>query len=219
MVLTMLQVQNMADGIDEKKLIKELEGLYTIWIGQSTILDDEQGHEPWLPENRADINWDFWNRYRRYLEEEKGWSPFTVDRLEQLTDSILERLEYPKRRGAWDRRGMVVGQVQSGKTSNYTGLVCKAADSGYRLIIVLAGLHSSLRSQTQLRLDEGSWVLILRSTGRSIRTILSWVQAEFPLANYLLLTLAPAALRRETSAQGSPISMALFQVVTIQCCW
>jgi hypothetical protein len=154
-VLAMLQLQNMADGIDEKKLLKELEALFNMWIGQSTILDDEQGHEPWLPEKRAEINWAFWNRYRQYLEEEKGWSPLIADRLEQLTDSILERLEYPMRQGAWDRRGMVVGQVQSGKTSNYTGLVCKAADAGYKLIIVLAGLHSSLRSQTQLRLDEG----------------------------------------------------------------
>ncbi len=50
---------------------------------------------------------------------------------------------------------MVVGQVQSGKTANYTGLICKAADAGYRLIVVLAGIHNSLRSQTQLRLDEG----------------------------------------------------------------
>ena len=50
---------------------------------------------------------------------------------------------------------MVVGQVQSGKTANYTGLICKAADAGYKLIVVLAGLHNSLRSQTQLRLDEG----------------------------------------------------------------
>jgi hypothetical protein len=154
-VVAMLSSQGMADGLDEVALIKELESLYTIWIGQPTFLDNQQGHEPWLPQNKADINWDFWSRYQRYLEEEKGFSPFTVDRLEQLTDSILERLESPKRRGAWDRRGMVVGQVQSGKTSNYTGLVCKAADSGYRLIIVLAGLHNSLRSQTQLRLDEG----------------------------------------------------------------
>lgn len=155
MVVAMLTSQGMADGLDEGALVRELESLYTIWIGQPTFLDDQQGHEPWLPQNKADISWEFWNRYRRYLEEEKGWSPFTVDRLEQLTDSILERLESPKRRGAWDRRGMVVGQVQSGKTSNYTGLVCKAADAGYRLIIVLAGLHNSLRSQTQLRLDEG----------------------------------------------------------------
>lgn len=64
-------------------------------------------------------------------------------------------MENPRRKGMWDTRGMIVGQVQSGKTSNYTGLICKAADAGYRLIIVLAGMQNSLRSQTQYRLDEG----------------------------------------------------------------
>jgi Z1 domain len=154
-VLSMLRSQKMAEEVEAESLIRELETLYVIWIGQGTILEEQQDHIPWLPERRAEVNWDFWNRYRRYLEEEKGWSPVTVDRLEQLTDSILERLEEPRRNGDWSRRGMVVGQVQSGKTSNYTGLICKAVDAGYKLIVVLAGLHNSLRSQTQLRLDEG----------------------------------------------------------------
>ena len=50
---------------------------------------------------------------------------------------------------------MVVGHVQSGKTANYTGLICKAADAGYRLVIVIAGIHNNLRNQTQERIDEG----------------------------------------------------------------
>jgi hypothetical protein len=73
-------------------------------MAQGTILEDQQDHIPWLPDRKAEINWDFWDRYRRYLEEEKGWSPATVDRLEQLTDSILERLEEPQRPGDWSRR-------------------------------------------------------------------------------------------------------------------
>ena len=55
----------------------------------------------------------------------------------------------------WRRYGLVVGQVQSGKTGNYIGLACKAADAGYKLIVILAGIDNSLRSQTQLRVDEG----------------------------------------------------------------
>ena len=51
----------------------------------------------------------------------------------------------------WDRRGLVVGHVQSGKTANYAGLADKAADAGYKLIIVLAGMHNALRQQTQRR--------------------------------------------------------------------
>jgi hypothetical protein len=50
---------------------------------------------------------------------------------------------------------MIVGHVQSGKTSNFIGLICKAADAGYRIIVVLAGMHENLRSQTQMRVDEG----------------------------------------------------------------
>jgi hypothetical protein len=87
--------------------------------------------------------------------EEKGFSEQSIMTLDDLTDRVLERLEDPMREGSWDCRGMVVGHVQSGKTANYTGLICKAADAGYKLIIVLAGMHKSLRSQTQLRLDQG----------------------------------------------------------------
>jgi hypothetical protein len=109
----------------------------------------------WLPMKRNDLTWNFWNRYRRFLEEEKRFAPATIRHLDDLTDQTLALLEDPRRSGYWDRRGMVVGQVQSGKTSHYVGLVCKAADAGYRVIVVLAGVHNSLRSQTQLRLDEG----------------------------------------------------------------
>ncbi|MDZ7961469.1 MAG: Z1 domain-containing protein [Aulosira sp. DedQUE10] len=156
LVLSMLRSsESHAIEVDQDKLVRELEALFNIWIGTATILDNQEDHIPWLPDRRSEISWDFWNRYRRYLEEEKGWAPATINSVEQLTDQILERIEDPKRLGVWDRRGMVVGQVQSGKTANYTGLLCKAVDAGYKLIIVLAGMQNSLRSQTQIRLDEG----------------------------------------------------------------
>ncbi|PSB49785.1 endonuclease [filamentous cyanobacterium Phorm 6] len=141
--------------VDEEKLVRELESLFNIRMGLCTVLENKDGHIPWLPDRNSEINWDFWNRYVRYLEEEKGWAPAITKGLDQLTDSILQLLENPLRSGTWDRRGMVVGQVQSGKTANYTGLICKAVDAGYKLIIVFAGMQNSLRSQTQLRLDEG----------------------------------------------------------------
>lgn len=142
-------------SIDTERLAKDLETRFNVWVGQETVLQDVRGHEPWLPDRRSLIAWRFWKRYERYLEEDEGWAPQAVIRLGQLTDSILEKLEAPDRLGAWDRRGVVVGNVQSGKTSNYIALVCKAVDAGYKLIIVLAGLHKNLRSQTQLRIDQG----------------------------------------------------------------
>jgi len=75
--------------------------------------------------------------------------------MNSITDQILDHLENPKKDGSWKRKGMVVGHVQSGKTANYIGLISKAADSGYTVIIVLAGMLNSLRNQTQQRIDAG----------------------------------------------------------------
>src|SRR4029453_19182601 len=95
----------------------------------------------------------YWQRYREFLEVTLSLN--AVDALDRSTDTVLGLLEDPARDGPWDRRGLVVGHVQAGKTAHYTGLICKAADAGYKLIIVLAGLHNNLRSQTQLTLGEG----------------------------------------------------------------
>ena len=80
---------------------------------------------------------------------------FPINGVNRLTDIILDKCINPNTLGEWDRRGMVVGHVQSGKTSNYIGLINKAIDSGYKMIIVLAGMLGSLRLQTQSRIDKG----------------------------------------------------------------
>lgn len=141
--------------IDLPKLIAELGYLFSVTADLATALDDAKDHKPWFPARRAGIVWRFWNRYVTYLERDFGMPPPIVSNLDDLTSMILERLEDPTRDPPWDRRGMVVGSVQSGKTANYTGLICKAVDAGYKLVIVLAGIHSNLRAQTQLRIDEG----------------------------------------------------------------
>ena len=141
--------------VDREELIRHLESLITIWQEGSISLVDTKDHEEWLPNSKADIAWNYWDRYQRYMEDVALLPPQVVWRTDEVTDSILSKLENPKRKGTWDRRGLVVGQVQSGKTSNYTALISKAADSGFKLILVLAGVHNSLRAQTQLRLDEG----------------------------------------------------------------
>ncbi len=140
-------------GVDRDALIKDLESQYSVWIGRAQTLDDPTGHEAWLPQKRGSISWQYWERYKLHLAGQ--WPPASVDGLDELTDTILERLEDPTREGPWDRRGLVVGHVQSGKTANYVGLINKAVDAGYRVIVVLSGIHKSLRSQTQMRLDEG----------------------------------------------------------------
>lgn len=143
-----------AADVAVNQLAAELRHLFSVSAEAGTVLEDAADHISWYPARRASIKWRFWNRYMTYLERDFGMPPAVVANLDDLTNMVLERLEDPTRAGPWDRRGMVVGSVQSGKTANYAGLICKAIDSGYKLVIVLAGLYSNLRSQTQLRIDE-----------------------------------------------------------------
>lgn len=150
MVVTMKP--SWGENLDRDAITDELIRRFSLWIGQDTTLKSNAGHEDWLNSSRKQ-DWRYWQRYREWLERKLSWK--AVEALNNSTDSILGLLEDPRRDGNWDRRGLVVGHVQSGKTGNYTGLICKAADAGYKIIIVLAGLHNNLRSQTQMRLDEG----------------------------------------------------------------
>ena len=139
-------------NVDRRAVTEELVRRFRLWIGDVSTLVDNRGHKDWLTGGRKK-GWRYWRRYDLYLR--KRLSSLAVDGLDEATDRILALLEDPGREGVWDRRGLVVGHVQSGKTANYTGLICKAADAGYRIIIVLAGTHNNLRSQTQIRLEEG----------------------------------------------------------------
>jgi hypothetical protein len=143
---------NWGQDLDTVAVIDELIRRFSLWIGKDTTLKSDAGHVTWLNASRKK-DWRYWQRYREWLERKISYR--AVEALDESTDSILDLLEDPLRDGSWDRRGLVVGHVQSGKTGNYTGLVCKAADAGYKIVIVLAGLHNNLRSQTQMRMDEG----------------------------------------------------------------
>lgn len=98
----------------------------------------------------------YWNRYKNYLAVQKHFAPEIIDRLENNTlYNIMKYIGNPKDEAGFSIRGLVVGDVQSGKTSNYIGLVTKAADAGYKVIFILTGTIESLRKQTQERVEEG----------------------------------------------------------------
>lgn len=117
------------------------------------INDRNAPHKSWLPSRRADTDFFFWNRYKKYLEEIKHWNPRVTATLDKVSDEIVDLLGDPQSTDSFQRRGLVLGDVQSGKTANYTAISNKAADTGYRIIIVLAGMAENLRQQTQSRLD------------------------------------------------------------------
>ncbi len=149
-------VQRQGHGkVDTEELAAQLMHEANVRVPAATMMADSIDHIEWLTSRRGTIRWSFWERYRTFLEQEKRFPQPTLASLDRLTDDILGRMEDPERSPKWDTRGMVVGSVQSGKTANYCGLICKAIDAGYRLIVVLAGMHNNLRSQTQYRIDEG----------------------------------------------------------------
>lgn len=141
--------------LDRAHIIREIETLYRVRVDDFRVIEDNERKRPWIRAKSLDIEWNFWKRYKSYLQYRKNFAPDTIDHLARLTDKTLDGLYDPSLNIGFDKKGLVVGQVQSGKTANYTGLICKAADTGYNMIIILAGLHNNLRTQTQLRIDEG----------------------------------------------------------------
>ncbi|GLI25282.1 hypothetical protein GGQ86_005178 [Xanthobacter flavus] len=166
-IIAQLRVMPMFKGQveddDAEELARLIEEKYGISMGVGAIVDAED-FRPWLHDARinGEIGDFYWGRYRKLLNL-KGLPKSVIDATDEVTDRVLDRLGDPRNLSRWSRRGMVVGHVQSGKTANYTGLICKAADAGYRLIVVIAGIHNNLRNQTQARIDEG---FIGRDTGR-----------------------------------------------------
>ncbi len=135
------------------QLINKMEARHNVTMNISAVLK-EAGFEKWLDSAKSNIEPHYWDRYKKYTNA-TGLSTQVVLTLDKDTDRILGLLENPTKQAKWNRRGMVIGHVQSGKTANYTGLICKAADAGYKVIIVIAGIHNVLREQTQKRLDHG----------------------------------------------------------------
>lgn len=123
-------------------------------IRPANVLSGAGGRRPWF------VSWDpsagyYWRRLRAYLLDDVGRTERDIESLDDSSDVVLSHLEDPRADGPQEFRvqGLVLGYVQSGKTANYSALIAKAADLGYKLVIVLSGIHNALRQQTQRRLD------------------------------------------------------------------
>lgn len=148
-------MQTIAPVSDEvyENILRKIKKNFSIIYDEGTLLSNpSNNHKPWLASRKAEIDPFFWNRYKNYLITKKNWNPRVAAKLGQISDDILDQCGDPKEKN-FKIRGLMMGDVQSGKTANYTAIINKAADAGYRLIIVLAGIPEVLRQQTQRRLD------------------------------------------------------------------
>ncbi len=113
-----------------------------------------KNHKKWLAARKASLDLKYWGRFKKHLIEDKGFPRHVVDQMDDVSDEIVDLLGDPAKDAKEQRRGLIIGDVQSGKTVNYSGIICKAVDSGYRTVILLTGTSNELRRQTQVRLDE-----------------------------------------------------------------
>lgn len=140
------------EEVDEVSVSIKADFTFTLKRG---VLIEEKGHVKWFLSAKAKLDMKYWERYRKYLLTDKGFSSNVVNTMDDILDTLTDLLGDPSRDIAYSRRGLIIGDVQSGKTANYTGLICKAADSGYKVIVLLTGTLEKLRQQTQQRIDEG----------------------------------------------------------------
>lgn len=144
------------DITDEEveKLRFQIGSMFNVRVGEAAIALHNPDLPRWFDTGKSEFGWEHWTAYRSMLISQ-GRSGEIIDANEDAIDDILDYSGDPRTPGTWARKGLVMGNVQSGKTQNYIGLINKAVDCGYKTIILLGGHLNDLRKQTQERVDEG----------------------------------------------------------------
>lgn len=138
---------------EAEQIIRKLQTALDVAMDTGIVI--QKDYEPWLKARKDEIDFYYWNRYVRYLEEDMHRPSSIIASIDEVSDRIVDLAGDPKAKGNLRRRGLIIGDVQSGKTANYIAVMNKAADVGFKVIILLTGTVESLRRQTQERVDEG----------------------------------------------------------------
>jgi hypothetical protein len=141
--------------VDVEELVTILRRELVSFVPPAQILSDARGHVDWLKARRGTISWRFLAALRDLPSDGRGTTRPVIRSIDIRTEGILDLLEDPERPGPWDRRGLVVGSVQSGKTGNFLGLACKALDAGSELVSSSQESTTAFVQQTQIRMEEG----------------------------------------------------------------
>ena len=162
------------DEETRKRLFTDVEYQFKITHAKGDVIfDDYDSRQEWYSNEGVNKPY-FWNRYKALLLKNSSFSRKSINLLDEDTlPNIMNCLGNPNDQfeGKRFRRGLIIGDVQSGKTATYSGLICKAADAGYKVVILLAGITESLRQQTQERIDESIIGITSRGKGRNVASI------------------------------------------------
>ena len=153
----------------------EIHTNYKIRLTKGTALVSKQ-HKKWFVTKKPLLEpLKYWDRFEQYMQNDLGFSRSVVSSLDEVSDEIVDLLGDPTRDKEEQRRGLIIGDVQSGKTVNYSGIICKAVDAGYRTVILMTGTGNDLRRQTQIRLDEAFIGMDSASVGKKDRLVFTGV--------------------------------------------
>lgn len=159
------------DEDTKKRLFTDIEYQFKITHAKGNVIfDDYDNRREWYSNDDIENPY-FWNRYKSLLLANPSFNIKSINLLDEDTlPNIMNCLGNPNEKfeGKRFRRGLIIGDVQSGKTATYSGLICKAADAGYKVVILLAGITESLRQQTQERIDESIIGITYKKQGRTI---------------------------------------------------
>jgi hypothetical protein len=140
----------------EKEAVrKEILSNNKILLGLGAVLVQKR-HAKWFAQRKDTLEMKYWERFEQYMLQDRGMPTNVVNSMDKVSDEIVDLLGDPTRgdQASEQRRGLIIGDVQSGKTINYSGIICKAVDAGFRTVILLTGTTNDLRQQTQIRIDE-----------------------------------------------------------------
>ena len=199
---------------DVKKVRAEIHTNYEIRLSKGVALISKQ-HKKWFVTRKPTIDLKYWNRFEQYLQNDKDFSRTVVSKMDEVSDEIVDLLGDPSGKKEEQRRGLIIGDVQSGKTLTYSGIICKAVDAGYRTVILLTGTSNDLRRQTQIRLDEAFIGMDSASVGKKDRLVFTGVGKYDPSLSPQAVTTTERdfskvvsrslVTRLNTTAEGHPM--------------
>lgn len=147
------------EGVNEEvvrewlnKIKLRLKSVIATTIDPDSAIDENIDYDRWIDHPDRQIQWNYFERYIQYLKN-IGRPADVIHNTEKSTRGIIERLGDPHKTIDSLQKGLVLGSVQSGKTANFNGVINRAIDAGYDMIIVFSGIMEDLRFQTQKRIN------------------------------------------------------------------
>ena len=184
-----MKIDTLKDLKDEE--IEEAIYRYEVRYGSRTFepgitITTQKGSDTWLLKKKRKMTnsqHEYQQRYEQYLIQ-NHYGDDAKDSIIKEAEKVLSLCADPESNEK--TRGLVMGDVQSGKTSNYLALANLACDYGYKIILILAGMTDSLRIQTQDRVDEGLIGAVSSTIGQNDKITYIGVGTFYPGGHYAI---------------------------------